>query len=211
MTIYISKVSWFHDTMQIDQTERHVMESRGARHTLLIRRITSQDLGNYSCTADNQLGKTRKTITLTGRPKSAVFRSAPISQWKDKYNVSWSVESFAPIEEYKLYFRVISHRASDSHLMDANFFQQKNKPLFGNGDPGDTYHQPPDFGAFDPFHTGQQGDTGGFGNHLAWNNDEWRELVIQPQLYTQRYTQGANYMLRGLEPDQQYEAKIISR
>jgi Immunoglobulin I-set domain len=197
--------------MQIDQTERHVMESRGARHTLLIRRITSQDLGNYSCTADNQLGKTRKTITLTGRPKAAIFRSAPISQWKDKYNVSWSVESFAPIEEHKLYLRVISHRASDSHLMDANFFQQKAKSHFGNGDPGDAYHTATDFGNYDPFQSGQHVETDGFGNHLTWNSNNWRELVIQPKLYTQLYMQSGNYVLRDLEPDQQYEVKVTSR
>lgn len=94
--------------MPIDQTERHVMESRGTRHTLTIRRVGSQDFGNYSCVADNQLGKNKKIITLSGRPRAAQFRSAAQSQWKDKYNISWTIDSHAPIEEYKLYYKLVS-------------------------------------------------------------------------------------------------------
>lgn len=43
------------------------MESRGSRHTLVIRKVHRSDFGNYTCVADNQLGKTRKSIQLTGR------------------------------------------------------------------------------------------------------------------------------------------------
>lgn len=35
--------------MQIDTTERHIMENRGTRHTLIIRKVHPQDFGNYSC------------------------------------------------------------------------------------------------------------------------------------------------------------------
>lgn len=101
--------------MQIDQTERHVIESRGARHTLIIRKVHPQDFGNYSCIADNQLGKTRKTVTLTGRPKAAVFRSMPNSQWKDRYNISWIADSHSPIEEYKLYYRLVDGDILQGH------------------------------------------------------------------------------------------------
>ena len=101
--------------MQIDQTERHVIENRGARHTLIIRKVHPQDFGNYSCIADNQLGKTRKTVTLTGKPKTAVFRSVPNSQWKDKYNISWIVDSHSPIEEFKLYYRQVDGDTLQAH------------------------------------------------------------------------------------------------
>lgn len=52
--------------MQLDTTERRIMESRGSRHTLVIRKVHSSDFGNYTCVADNQLGKSRKSIMLTG-------------------------------------------------------------------------------------------------------------------------------------------------
>lgn len=52
--------------MQLDTTERRIMESRGSRHTLVIRKVHRSDFGNYTCVADNQLGKTRKSVQLTG-------------------------------------------------------------------------------------------------------------------------------------------------
>lgn len=109
--------------MQIDQTERHIIETRGSKNTLMIRKVHSQDFGNYTCAADNQLGKTKKTITLTGKPNVATFRSAPVSQWKDRYNISWIVESYTPIEEYRLYYKAYF---TDIDNLD------KNNPLYGS-------------------------------------------------------------------------------
>lgn len=70
--------------MQLDTTERHIMERRGSRHTLLIRKVHVQDFSNYTCLAENPLGKSRKTILLTGKPNTVVFQSSPASQWGDK-------------------------------------------------------------------------------------------------------------------------------
>lgn len=78
------KVIWFKETMQLDTTERHIMENRGSRHTLIIRKVHPQDFGNYSCNAENQLGKSKKYLMLSGKPNTAIFRSAPISQYKDR-------------------------------------------------------------------------------------------------------------------------------
>lgn len=64
---FVLQVLWYRDTMQLDTTERRIMESRGSRHTLVIRKVHSSDFGNYTCVADNQLGKSRKSITLTGK------------------------------------------------------------------------------------------------------------------------------------------------
>lgn len=97
---------WYRDTMQIDQTETRIIEARGTRHTLYLRRITEMDFGNYTCAADNQLGRTRKTITLTGRPNKPFFRSPPNSQWKNQYNASWQVESHSLIEEYRMLMKM---------------------------------------------------------------------------------------------------------
>lgn len=98
--------------MPIDQhNEQYTMENRGTRHTLTIRQVKSQDFGNYSCVADNQLGKNKKIITLSGLPRAPQFRSNAQSQWRDKYNISWTVDSYAPIEEYKLYYKMLSHNS----------------------------------------------------------------------------------------------------
>lgn len=128
------EVLWYRDTMQIDQTERHIIESRGARHSLIIRKIKSNDFGNYTCAADNQLGKTKKVITLTGRPAMALFRSPPISQWKDKYNLTWVVDSHIPIEEYKLYYRPFSVTQDDDleiKTQREKLLQQQQQQQYG--------------------------------------------------------------------------------
>jgi hypothetical protein len=77
--------------------------------------VRSQDFGNYSCVADNQLGKNKKNIKLSGDPRAPVIRSNAQSQWRDKYNISWTVDSYAPIEEYKLYYKMLSHNSVGYH------------------------------------------------------------------------------------------------
>jgi hypothetical protein len=42
---------------------------------------------------------------FTGRPNRAVFLSSPHGRFRDNYNISFSVDSYTPVEEYKLYFR----------------------------------------------------------------------------------------------------------
>lgn len=48
-------------------------QSRGNRHTLIIRNVTFGDLGNYTCQAANTFGKGRATVTLSGIPTICEF------------------------------------------------------------------------------------------------------------------------------------------
>ncbi|XP_039453471.1 hemicentin-1-like [Culex pipiens pallens] len=212
------EVLWHKDTMQIDQTERHVIESRGARHTLIIRKVHPQDFGNYSCIADNQLGKTRKTVTLTGRPKAAVFRSMPNSQWKDRYNISWIADSHSPIEEYKLYYRLVDGDILQGHdgiYMDG----RKSHHTYMGGNMLDYDRK---ITSFDSYSYGGGVGSGGLGHSVysshsvhgvghKWSKTDWRDVVLPAFPYSHHYTQGMSYMLRALEPDQQYEARVQSR
>ena len=58
---------WYRDTMRLDTTERRIMEARGSRHTLIIRKVQASDFANYTCMADNQIGKTRQKLELSGK------------------------------------------------------------------------------------------------------------------------------------------------
>ncbi|XP_058824560.1 hemicentin-1-like [Topomyia yanbarensis] len=199
------EVLWHKDTMQIDQTERHVIESRGARHTLIIRKVHPQDFGNYSCIADNQLGKTRKTVTLTGKPKAAVFRSMPNSQWKDRYNISWIVDSHSPIEEYKLYYRLVDGDILQNHdglYMDS----RKSHHTYMGGNMLEYDRKITSFDAYS-----YNNAYNGHNPHHKWSKTDWRDVVLPAFPYSHHYTQGMSYLLRGLEPDQQYEARVQSR
>ncbi|XP_050069237.1 hemicentin-1-like [Anopheles maculipalpis] len=197
------EVLWHKDTMQIDQTERHVIENRGARHTLIIRKVHPQDFGNYSCIADNQLGKTRKTVTLTGKPKTAVFRSVPNSQWKDKYNISWIVDSHSPIEEFKLYYRQVDGDTLQTH--DGIFLDSRKMHHSYAGDNMLDYNRK--INSYDSYSY-----NNGYHNlHHKWSKTDWRDIVLPAFPYSHHYTQGMSYLIRGLEPDQQYEARVQSR
>ncbi|KAL1124697.1 hypothetical protein AAG570_001321 [Ranatra chinensis] len=89
----------------LEPTERRFIDSRGSRHTLIISKVQSEDFANYTCQADNAQGKTRQYIQLSGKPLVGVFKSPAVGKSRDSYNISWSVNSYTPIEEFKLYFR----------------------------------------------------------------------------------------------------------
>lgn len=113
-------------------------QSRGNRHTLTIRNVTYNDLGNYTCQASNNLGKDRASLTLSGIPSVCTFDSVSmtiraqscaliqsfhnipqpndindshnylqptLSNHRDQYNISWVVQSYSPILEYRLFYR----------------------------------------------------------------------------------------------------------
>lgn len=43
------------------------MESRGTKHTLIIRKVEKEDFANYSCYASNTLGKAKAFVFLSGK------------------------------------------------------------------------------------------------------------------------------------------------
>ncbi|XP_037807384.1 neural cell adhesion molecule 2, partial [Lucilia sericata] len=210
------EVIWFKDTMQLDTTERHIMENRGSRHTLIIRKVHPQDFGNYSCVAENQLGKSRKTLQLSGKPNVAVFNSPPISQYKDRYNISWTVESHTPIEEYKLSFRRLQQgqevdNSIDSHSSSSSSVLQ----MYGGSSSmmGVNAHNYRLGGISSMNGMGNSGGYGsyGAGNVIHWGRNDWRDVVLPAIPTSHHYTQGMSYMIRGLDPDQHYEATVQAR
>ncbi|XP_050316135.1 limbic system-associated membrane protein-like isoform X2 [Anthonomus grandis grandis] len=192
------EVLWYRDTMQLDTTERRIMESRGSRHTLVIRKVNRQDFGNYTCVADNQLGKTRKSIQLTGKPHPVKFNSPTTSRWKQNYNISWEVESLSPIEEYKLLYRKlpeVSVVTGDNQPQPLH--HQSQKKLNQRGE--NRTYSITNFGHSRPM------------KDWKWNGLEWRDVIL-PAIPAQPVgMQFMSYDIRGLEPGQQYEARVQAR
>ncbi|KAI9577039.1 hypothetical protein GQX74_014967 [Glossina fuscipes] len=98
-------VSWYQNSFLIQSTDRRIMSSRGNRHTLTIRHIQQEDFGNYSCVADNSLGRSRKYMELSGRPGPAEFYSPKWGRLSDSYNLTWKIDSYPPLEEVRLLYR----------------------------------------------------------------------------------------------------------
>ena len=61
-----ANVRWYRETMLLDTNENRRMEQFGVRHRLVIHYVREEDFGNYSCYAENQLGKSRGFIELSG-------------------------------------------------------------------------------------------------------------------------------------------------
>ncbi|XP_075146285.1 klingon [Haematobia irritans] len=101
----IASVSWYQNSFLIQSTDRRIMSSRGNRHTLTIRHIQQEDFGNYSCIADNSLGRSRKYMELSGRPGPAEFYSPKWGRSSDSYNLTWKIDSYPPLEEVRLLYR----------------------------------------------------------------------------------------------------------
>lgn len=142
-----------------------------------------------------------------------VFRSPTVSQFKDKYvyfinffrtknektnqfyryNISWTVDSYAPVEEYKLFFRRLPETPTelDNRIEQLQSFEhQKNYHQYG----GSIYH------------------TSVHRNYNPhWPRNEWRDVVLPAVPLSHLYTQSMSYVIRGLDPDQHYEARVQAR
>jgi len=101
-----AEVKWYKDTMLLDPTNNRHMEVYGNRHVLTLKSVKETDFGNYSCMADNSLGRERGSIEVSGRPHRAKILSSNLGFKKDQYNLTWTVDSFLPIEEYRILYRV---------------------------------------------------------------------------------------------------------
>jgi hypothetical protein len=109
-----------------------------------------------------------------------------------RYNISWTVDSHSPIEEYKLYFR----RSSEEHELD-NTIEQQSQALQHQTHSHSNSLYPNNY-------------RNNYGN-LHWPRNDWRDVVLPAMPLSHLYTQGMSYMIRGLDPDQQYEAKVQAK
>lgn len=96
---------WYQNSFLLDPTDRRSMHSRDDRYNLHIRNFQTSDFGNYSCVADNALGRTKKYIEVSGRPGPADFISPALSGALDHYNLTWTIESIPEITDVKLLYR----------------------------------------------------------------------------------------------------------
>jgi hypothetical protein len=101
------EVTWYRDSNLLSKTDTTSFQSEENRHTLILSIRSGTDFGNYSCVASNSLGTFKKHIEVHGRPTAAVFRSKPNTHQHESYQLSWSVDSYTPIEEYRLLYRKI--------------------------------------------------------------------------------------------------------
>ena len=74
-----AEVRWYKDTMLLEPNNNRHMESFGNRHVLTIRNVRETDFGNYSCAADNSLGRERGFTDVSGESVLMYYRSTNIN------------------------------------------------------------------------------------------------------------------------------------
>ena len=67
LLLFVFQVKWYRDTMLLDANENRLMEQYGFRHSMVIRSAAKADFGNYSCSAENTLGRSRAFIEVSGK------------------------------------------------------------------------------------------------------------------------------------------------
>lgn len=67
------QVKWYLATMLLDPNENRLMEKFGIRHSLVIHKARKSDFGNYSCSAENKLGRSRAFIEVSGKFKKQIL------------------------------------------------------------------------------------------------------------------------------------------
>ncbi|KAF9794524.1 hypothetical protein SFRURICE_011814 [Spodoptera frugiperda] len=86
-----AEVTWYQNSFPLSASERVTMSARGNNHTLLIANVQPEDFGNYSCVADNSLGRARQHVEVSGRPGPARFTSAPLARAHTRYLLAFAV------------------------------------------------------------------------------------------------------------------------
>ncbi|XP_055626967.1 lachesin-like [Toxorhynchites rutilus septentrionalis] len=207
-------VIWYKDTTQLGTTEQHSQQVRGNKHSLIIRNVTYMDLGNYTCQASNAWGKDRGSLSLSGLPTICYFDSPTLSSYRDQYNISWTVQSYSPIREYRLFYRM--HSPSKSHLLHTGSHdKQLDNHIFSHG----TIY------ASNPYSSGS-GSGSTSGNHLG--GEQWENVVIPEMLADYNNIHGGHYynspysfqtgirhrmsfQMKKLQPGSNYEARVQAR
>ncbi|XP_060808257.1 lachesin [Amyelois transitella] len=103
-----AEVSWYQNSFPLSASERITMSARGNNHTLLIANVQPEDFGNYSCVADNSLGRARQHVEVSGRPGPARFTSPPLAARPDVYRLAFAVDSYPPLDELRLLYRQLA-------------------------------------------------------------------------------------------------------
>jgi len=84
----------------------HRQEHEADAYSVSIDSVKDSDLGTYSCRAKNSLGTAVAAIQVSGKPTEVVVSSEPNGVDRETYTMHWQVESYAPIEEYKVTYEV---------------------------------------------------------------------------------------------------------
>ncbi|CAB3368809.1 Hypothetical predicted protein [Cloeon dipterum] len=98
------KVGWFKDGVAIAHTpDKFKISHAGSKHLLTIINTQKSDFGNYTCHANNSMGRVDKVVRLSGEPSPARYISG--EELENGQKLNWLVESHSPVSKFTLKYR----------------------------------------------------------------------------------------------------------
>ncbi|KYM93929.1 Opioid-binding protein/cell adhesion molecule like protein [Cyphomyrmex costatus] len=107
----VELVTWYKDDKKLIQKKGSMMyhkaipKSNKTKHILKILHTSARDFGEYKCRAENAFGHDIKSVILTGVPSQAKIYGAKMTEDDAGIILQWRLESYSPIDEYKLQYR----------------------------------------------------------------------------------------------------------
>ncbi|BES89082.1 Immunoglobulin I-set domain [Nesidiocoris tenuis] len=106
----LPEVEWQLDHVPVTYNHRVHKSRSGIRHSLVINRANQGDFGMYKCIASNKLGSAFQVVQLSATPSMAEFKTTQQEKFHDRATLAWEVDSYSPVNQYKLLFRKVKAR-----------------------------------------------------------------------------------------------------
>lgn len=191
--------------MLLDPTDNRQMRTFGNKHELTLKNVRETDFGNYSCMADNSLGRERGSIEVSGRPHASKIVSNSLGSFKDQYNLTWTVNSFLPIEEYRILYRVNTVSVYKLCIFDGLSLSTVFGDVFQAHFVNDAYQ------------FASSAKSGRVSKSYSKQPIEWTNIIPQIEnphptsQFANRFTYTGNFVFYGLDASTEYEVIIQSR
>ena len=102
-------MSWWEDGSQLGPSSKlQIYQRHPASHLLVVKDVTPEDMGNYTCVVSNVQGKVmdQTSIEVNKLPPPPRFLDQPDMQNETSQLLSWRGESRLPIIQFLLDFRL---------------------------------------------------------------------------------------------------------
>jgi len=110
-----AEVTWYRNTMLLENDNRMYREKIGSKHTLTIHQVREEEFTSYHCKASNSLGHHSVKITISGKPGAPIVSPLVEVVGGGNYRVAWNTHSYASVEQYRLLYRKAPSSSPTGH------------------------------------------------------------------------------------------------
>jgi hypothetical protein len=125
-----ANVTWLKDGVPIDtNTHNTVITKKHNHHSLTLLSVDEKTTGQYSCVANNTMGKGMQSVKVSGMARQAIITSAMDGKMDNEYTLEWHATSRTPVTQFQVSVRKVDSIEWDIYDVEAEI-----------PDEGDDYH-----------------------------------------------------------------------